>query len=132
MDINLREYFAAAALKGMLSFSSNDPEISWGDDPDYIAEHAYIYAGAMMKEFFRLEDAAYKKEEDIRKKKNMQKWEPILSALQSPMLASDWYNAMKDWGLPRATFFRYLEDMKDAGLVKMNPADNKYQRTETK
>jgi hypothetical protein len=133
-NITPRDMFAAAALQGMISFDSEDG--NWGDDYRALAEHAFIFADEMMtkrkEEMKRVEEEESLRKAQDRKEKDSAKWEPILSVLQSPMLASDWFNAVKDWGLSRTTFFRYLEDMKDAGLVEMNPADNKYERTENK
>jgi hypothetical protein len=63
------------------------------------------------------------------KARDQRKWAPIMAALSSPMLASEWFEAVKIQGVSRSTFFRYLEGMKDAEMVWMNPADNKYERT---
>ena len=125
-NITPRDLFAAAALQGMLSHNSNDG--NWGDDYRTLAEHAFDFAHEMMDR----RDIWKQVEKDVLIEKYGEKWEPILSALSSPMLASDWYDALKDKGLSRATFFRYLDDMKDAGLVEMNPEDKKYEKTENK
>lgn len=63
------------------------------------------------------------------KAKQQRRWEPLLAALTAPMLASEWYEAVKVQGISRTTFYRYKDDMRDAELVWLNPTDNKYERT---
>lgn len=60
--------------------------------------------------------------------KDQRKWAPILAELVTPMLAGTWYEAVKDQGVARATFYRYLEGMKESELIWMNPADKKWER----
>lgn len=58
--------------------------------------------------------------------KDRRKWEPLMAELTKPMLAGEWYDAVKDQGISRATFYRHLEGMKEAELIWMNPADKTY------
>jgi hypothetical protein len=61
--------------------------------------------------------------------KDQRKWAPVLAELTAPMLAGSWYEAVKDQGVSRATFFRYLEGMKEAELIWMNPSDKKWEKS---
>ena len=61
--------------------------------------------------------------------KDQRKWAPVLAELTAPMLAGSWYEAVKDQGVSRATFFRYLEGMKEAELIWMNPTDKKWEKS---
>lgn len=48
--LTIRDYFAAKALQGVLSFPGNLQADSWHDhaQPDQVAQQAYAYADAML------------------------------------------------------------------------------------